>query len=195
MLRSEDLILPSGKVISFDAITNFVSSDVDIRDIAHNLSLENRYNGSTKIPISVAAHSIVGAEIAPYGIEIHMLLHDAAEAYIKDIPAYLKTFIRKYTNIYDIAEGIILGEIYNSLGIEMPTEDQLKIIKHIDEILLSIELKEGFPELKVAGRVEVPEGEFIKSLYSLYHVSPDVIEVLYLRTFENHMYKMEISNL
>lgn len=64
--------------------------DVDIRDIAHSLALLSRFNGHCRRFYSVADHSVrvaaaLAPEHAPWG-----LLHDAAEAYLSDLPRPVK---------------------------------------------------------------------------------------------------------
>jgi hypothetical protein len=67
--------------------------DIDIEDIAHSLSLINRFAGHSSIPISVAQHSCYVAWLCegqePY-IQLQALLHDAAEAYLGDVTKWLK---------------------------------------------------------------------------------------------------------
>lgn len=65
--------------------------DIDIRDIAHHLANECRYAGACPTHYSVAQHSVL---VADYFIDpeekLAGLLHDAAEAYLKDIPSPVK---------------------------------------------------------------------------------------------------------
>lgn len=75
---------------------------VHIEDIAHHLSLENRYNGATRIPLSVAQHCIlVSEQFTDFGEQAFALLHDAHEAYCKDITRPLKTILTGYAAIAD----------------------------------------------------------------------------------------------
>jgi len=64
--------------------------DIDIRDIAHSLSLLCRYNGHAKHMYSVAEHSVLLAVAAPEGYRREALLHDAAEYLLGDVPRPLK---------------------------------------------------------------------------------------------------------
>jgi hypothetical protein len=68
------------------------ADDVDINDIAHSLSLRNRYIGHTKDPVNVAWHSCLVALAIRGGPRLQLcgLLHDAAESYIGDIVSPLK---------------------------------------------------------------------------------------------------------
>jgi 5'-deoxynucleotidase YfbR-like HD superfamily hydrolase len=73
--------------------------DIDIIDIAHALSLINRFNGTVRFPISVAQHSIYAARLVSERsnmplrgnlLALQALLHDAAEAYLGDVTKWLK---------------------------------------------------------------------------------------------------------
>lgn len=66
------------------------SSGITLADIAHHLSMINRFNGAACRPYSVAEHSLLVCEIAER--ELHLptqgllaaLMHDAHEAYTGD---------------------------------------------------------------------------------------------------------------
>ena len=73
--------------------------DIDILDIAHALALENRYAGHTCEPYSVAQHCVLASRIVPAKDALWALLHDAPEAYIRDIPRPLKPFLGEYRAI------------------------------------------------------------------------------------------------
>lgn len=65
--------------------------DVDIHDIAHALSNECRYNGHCSSFYSVAQHSVLlSIAMAGKGLARAALLHDASEAYLKDLPRPVK---------------------------------------------------------------------------------------------------------
>ena len=54
--------------------------------LAISLSRINRWNGNTSRPYSVAEHSIRVARILPAGLKLAGLIHDAAEAFVGDLP-------------------------------------------------------------------------------------------------------------
>jgi hypothetical protein len=85
--------------------------DVRIEDIAHQLSLANRFAGATRWPYSVAQHSVLCARAAFWfyddlvkqdkGAVLAVLLHDASEAYVQDIVRPAKRFIQGYDGVED----------------------------------------------------------------------------------------------
>lgn len=77
--------------------------EVDIRDVAHALSLICRYNGQCRNFYSVAEHSWHVSFLVPPEDALAALMHDATEAYVCDIPRPLKRFL---TNYAEIEEGV-----------------------------------------------------------------------------------------
>ena len=64
--------------------------DIDIIDIAHALSNQCRYAGHTQTFYSVAEHSYwVSKRVTPENARV-ALMHDAAEAYLPDVPGPIK---------------------------------------------------------------------------------------------------------
>ena len=79
----------SGKFFCLADFGNSISN-VDIVDIAHHLSIENRFCGATDRPYSVAEHCVRMARVASklvWSSEFVKLclLHDCEEAYYKDL--------------------------------------------------------------------------------------------------------------
>lgn len=70
--------------------------DLSIIDIAHALSLLCRYNGHCTKFYSVAEHSVLMAGFASPENALCALLHDAAEAYLSDVPRPAKRFLANY---------------------------------------------------------------------------------------------------
>ena len=79
-------------------------SAILIHDIAHALSILCRFNAQCLRPYSVAEHSVhVSYEIAPH-LALIGLMHDAAEAYLGDVPGPLKKCLPHF---YGIESGLM----------------------------------------------------------------------------------------
>lgn len=73
--------------------------DVRIGDIAHHLSLINRYTGATLFPYSVAEHSLLVSYVVERYAPEHALvalMHDATEAYLTDLNRPVKSGLPAY---------------------------------------------------------------------------------------------------
>ena len=110
--------------------------EVDIRDIAHHLSLLCRFTGACKLFYSVAEHSILVAELVPQELKLSALLHDAAEAYINDISRPVK-----YSHKLDDTEAVIMSVIVDKFGIN-PTAPE---IKEADNVVMATEARDLMP--------------------------------------------------
>lgn len=80
---------------------------IDIADIACGLANESRFNGQTGRLYSVAQHSVEASFIVPREDRLEALLHDATEAYMKDIPAPLKALLPEYRAIERRLDAVI----------------------------------------------------------------------------------------
>lgn len=122
---------------------------VDIRDIAHALSLTCRGNGHVKTFFSVGQHCVncaMEARLRGYDnrVVLACLLHDAGEAYMSDVPRPFKAVLPEYVQ----AEEVLLEKIYKKyLGSSLSPEEQ-RLVKIIDDDLLYYDLKELLGELQ-----------------------------------------------
>lgn len=85
--------------------TNPRPEDVDIKDVAHHLSMLCRYTGACNFFYSVAEHSILVANLVAQVAPEHALaglLHDATEAYLGDMGRPLKSSMPLYRKIEDL---------------------------------------------------------------------------------------------
>lgn len=125
----------------FDPITPDIAM-VDIKDIAHALSMLCRGNGHVKTFFSVGQHCINAArEAAARGyskrVILACLLHDAGECYLSDVPRPFKQMLPEYIH----AEDAFLDLIYEKfLGSKLTAEEEL-LVKKIDNDLLYYDLK------------------------------------------------------
>ncbi len=85
---------------------------IHLADIAHGLSNTCRYSGQCKFFYSVAQHSVLLARSLPEHMKPTALLHDAAEAYLTDIPSLIKPVLCGYKAI----ENSLLYTIFNKFG-------------------------------------------------------------------------------
>lgn len=110
--------------------------DVDIRDIAHSLSMQCRYAGHCRRFYSVAEHSVLIArwlvgkqrDAALYG-----LLHDASEAYLVDVPRPVKPYLTGYHD----AEARVQAAVWARFGLYAAVP---AIVKEADDRILADEL-------------------------------------------------------
>ena len=90
-----------------------------LHDIAHALSMLCRFNAQCLRPYSVAEHSVhVSYEIAPH-LALIGLMHDAAEAYLGDVPGPLKKCLPAFYGIENRliqAIGVKFGFVYPEKG-------------------------------------------------------------------------------
>ena len=111
------------------------AQDVDIRDIAHSLSLLCRFNGHCRQFYSVAQHSVQVSRMVSPEHALWGLLHDAAEAYISDLPRPVKSQIPAFSELEDSLLEVVLGVF----GLQMPIPAP---VKHADLVLLATEKRD-----------------------------------------------------
>lgn len=103
-----------------------------IEDIAKGLSHECRFTGQLDRFYSVAQHSVECSYIVPDRFKLEALLHDAAEAYCKDIPSPLKQILPDYQFIEQTVDITI------RLKFQLPLNMSVEV-KQADLILLATE--------------------------------------------------------
>lgn len=109
---------------------------ITIEDIAHHLSLTCRFGGAIRDFYSVAEHSVHVSYLCDPEDALAGLLHDAAEAYVGDIP----TPLRSLSPGLNEAEGKILDVIARKwLGRESWTKPES--VKRADTRMLSTEAR------------------------------------------------------
>lgn len=95
---------------------------IDIRDIAHSLAYQCRFNGAVREFYSVAQHSVIASLISTPAYALGALLHDSAETYLIDIPRPVKGFLiikvgEKLLGYCELEMQIlhVIGEAFNCL--------------------------------------------------------------------------------
>jgi uncharacterized protein len=89
--------------------------DIDILDIAHALSNQCRFSGHVRTFLSVAQHSVAVARLCPSSDRLWGLLHDAAEAYLVDLPRPLKALPE--FSPYRAAEAAVMRAVCVRFGL------------------------------------------------------------------------------
>lgn len=193
----------TGKFIN---ITDPTDEQIDIEDIAWGLSRVSRFAGQTitKVPYNVAQHSVLALKIvikllpqvgiqpnSPQGrkIQLMTLLHDAAEAYMGDIPSPVKkhpTIKEEFKNL----EYGLLSKIYKKFRLDVPLEEERILIKQADMLALAIEAHafmvsrgrhELWGELPSVSLVELQDFDEPMDSTSAYEYFMDCFKDLYYR--------------
>lgn len=146
---------------------------IDILDIAKGLSREARFSGQTLAFYSMAQHSVLASHIVPEEFALEALLHDASEAYIKDIPRPLKQLLPDYRRV----EARVQGAIRARFG--LPAE-QSQEVSDADRVLLATERRDLMP----ADATDWPVLYGVKPMDKLLQaVNPYRSEALFLHRF------------
>lgn len=149
--------------------------DVDIHDIAHALAMTCRFNGHCKQFYSVAQHSVLMYQAASPRSKVRALLHDAAEAYIGDIPRPIK-HDPVFFEIEAVERGI-MGVVCAALNVPFPcVNDEVKeldsriLIDERDQIMAPQTYVGGWPLVEPLG-------------VTIEHWSPEMAERLFLKAW------------
>ncbi|MFL1908361.1 HD family hydrolase [Plesiomonas shigelloides] len=131
------------------------AEDICIDDIATALSHECRFAGHTEQFYSVAQHSVLVSTMLPPELALEGLLHDAMEAYYKDIPTPLKSLMPGYKKLEAECDAIIR----NMFNLPPAMSPQ---VKHCDLIALATErrdlgLDDGVPWPQLDGLAPLEE--------------------------------------
>jgi uncharacterized protein len=106
-----------------------------IDDIARGLAYTARFRGQTPSFYSVAQHSVMMSREAPPEVAAAALFHDAAEAFMGDMPTPLKTLLPEFRRM----ELVVQASILRRLGLP-PTLPPM--IKHLDRRMLATEVRD-----------------------------------------------------
>lgn len=108
---------------------------IDIHDIARALSHECRFAGHLPAFYSVAQHSVLVSRLVPSEFAMEALLHDAVEAYCKDIPSPLKRLLPDYRGVEHRIDQVIRR------CFKLP-EQHSNEVKHADLVALATERRD-----------------------------------------------------
>lgn len=159
---------------------NLQSEDIDIRDIAHALAGENRWTSQSREWFSVGQHSLLVSEKVPSEFALWGLLHDASEAYLRDLPKPLKDLpeAQWYRDAEERAMKAICERFW--LPLEMPQE-----VADADRIMAATERRDfivgNFPDWEIKLSDGTPAKPYPEKLHPL---TPGMVEKLFLDQFK-----------
>lgn len=136
------IYLRSGKRFDYG---NMSADAVDIQDVAWSLANTCRYRGMTPVHYSVAEHSVSCSYLVPPHLALQALLHDAAEAYMADVPGPLKEYLPDFRAMEKAVEAVVLP----ALGAPAVLHPE---VKRIDAAMLNAEQLRFFPETVLDGK-------------------------------------------
>lgn len=155
------------------------TEDIDIRDIAHALSLLCRANGHFPHFYSVGQHSVLckrEAEARGYSrrVQLGCLIHDASEAYLSDVTRPIKPLLTTYLEI----EKKLQQQIYDKWIQPSLSAEELAQITEIDNAILHYEF------LTMMGHAIYDPAPTLSSAPCFDFVMFGEIEGAFLREFE-----------
>lgn len=124
---------------------------INLKDIAHALSMLCRYNGHCREFYSVAQHSILVSKYVPERYALQGLLHDSSEAYIADLVRPIK----KYFKDYLLIEEGLMEAVAHKFNLLWPFPD---IVKKVDRRILVTE----FRDIMSSQKINLPDFEPFK---------------------------------
>lgn len=164
------IITYSGKAFS---LINPQRHQIVIEDIAHALARENRFNGHTFAAYSVAQHCYLASFCVPAEFAFEALMHDASEAYIKDMPSPIKQLLPDYK----VLEKRIELAIAERFGLPRVMSEP---VKYADLIMLATEKR----DLGIVDNNPWPLLQGIQPLDDVIKPEPaDVAEGMFLARF------------
>lgn len=140
---------------------NSVPSDFCAIDIAHALAMKCRYNGHCRFFYSVAQHSVLCAQAAQRaGMDARWaLMHDAAEAYLCDVPRPVKSRLQGFAEM----ELRLLKSI--AAWLDLPDPDPLPLhVRVIDDQMVAAEWSLMMPDSVAAQFEPLPDSSPLHDL-------------------------------
>lgn len=136
-----------------DTIRTFTGLQIDvfnpkpemicIEDIAHGLSNTPRWGGQIKDFYPTAQHCVHVASLAiERKAKLEALMHDAAEAYLHDMPKPIKRRLPDYQEL----ENNLTKAIFEKFNIPYPMSNEIKML---DKEVLELEFSVFFKNQKV----------------------------------------------
>lgn len=165
------------------------SNEYRIEDIAHSLSLQCQFNGHCKFFWSIAQHTLLAYKMARMAYPEYaqaVLLHDAAEAYIGDLPRPIKGLIQEFAEI----EYVLLCGIFKEFDVNI---DDMNHIKPVDNIALAVATQIVMSSRGMGWNLFTPEMCFLIERHPqlsemVVEEKPSIVEEQFLRVLERELF-------
>jgi len=139
------------------------ADEIDVRSVAHGLACEVRYGNQSPYPLPVAWHSVALSHVVPQKYAQAALIHDAAEAYLKDVPRPIRRQ-EPFKTMYGDIEERLLEVCFDHFDVDFGL---------MDEEFLFYDIKMSWCEMTVWARTSLV---FEAKLNVLHQSSPELIE-------------------
>ncbi|MCS0501416.1 hypothetical protein [Ancylobacter mangrovi] len=168
---------PSGRALD---MVEPAAAQVDFAEIAGQLALVNRYAGASRVPVSVANHTLIADRVAVLSgaterLRALVLLHDCHETRIGEVPApSTRAKLAIARQLYglpgeDVVREVLAEEkrrhdraIHEAAGIALPTLEEKAFIHHCDIGALATERKHFLVEPPMPWAREVEQAAFLR---------------------------------
>jgi hypothetical protein len=174
----------TGKTIDFLELD---PSQLDLEDIAHNLSMICRFVGGVRSFYSVAEHSLnVSALCEAKGEDpLWGLFHDAPEAYIGDVSSPLKALLPEYKRIEHSLMKAIALKFALDKGDFVPQPGTIPLgVKKCDVICVNIEGSELTPNSWMPRDEFGPDADVVQ----IRNLTPAKAEAAFLGRYKDLLY-------
>lgn len=164
---------------------------VDFKEIADQLSTIHRYAGAAEKPVSVARHTLIAFDAAQPQDRAAMLLHDAHEAFIGDIPTpaahALAALIGErsgakaaeaFKDGLDALKLWLDDAIFTAAGVALPSPEQRLRMRRADLMALRTERRDFLAKPPQAWAPEIEALAPLPKKYKL-RPAPDLADELF----------------
>uniref|UniRef100_I2PWP0 HD superfamily hydrolase n=1 Tax=Desulfovibrio sp. U5L TaxID=596152 RepID=I2PWP0_9BACT len=94
----ENFWFPTFSGSLFDVLDH-TTRDINIRDIAHSLSMQCRFGGHCQRYYSLAEHCVILSRLVDKRLALCALLHEAAHAYVQEMSVPLRPLLEGYQEL------------------------------------------------------------------------------------------------
>ena len=164
--------------------------DIDIKDISHALAHICRFNGHVKTYYSVAQHCCIVSNNLGTNPKLRMagLLHDAAEAYICDLPAPIKR--ENELAGYRTLEKRLQSKINKAFDVEFEAVKYADIITHADTRALATEKRDIIAHKELDWGIE----KFSPFFDTIIPLEPKMAKIEFENTFDEIITEIHLLN-